>query len=327
MDPYGPPSFTTVPGMPPGMSSGLSGTTFPGQQLPEEAEGKSKGRKKTPKIGKDGKPVTKKVVNRQFAVAGLFAILVAGVGVYLAEGAHPSNTFVIRAAAPIAAGTTVDPSMLQAAALPADAIEPGTIQASSAAAALAAAAKSLSGIVTEYPIAMDAQIHPDQFGIQANLGQPLAPTERLLSVSAAVSDSVSGALKPGDHVDILGVSGSGSMLLDSDVTIVAISPSEDQYQAIAGQQTGAGKNTVPQDLLPGDPVPGIYTLRLPDAKTTQLIDWATNAKLELIYRAANATDAGAPAPDCLAAAGTACTPTSSSSSPGAIPNSGSTSGQ
>jgi Flp pilus assembly protein CpaB len=278
--------YTSLGGQAPGFG-------MPGQPMPPTPAEPAKAGKRA-KSG-DGKPVTKSAMSRQFKIAALFSVIAALVIVTVFFGAAGKSVFVVRSAAPIAAGTAVDPTMLEAVALPTTAIEAGTVQGTSAADALSKARTALGAVTSQYPIPAHAQIHPDQFGAQVYLGKPLAATERLMSLNATVSAAVAGQLKAGDHVDIVGVTTNGvARMLNYNVPVVAVTVSENRYNTLADQQSGSAKNTSAKDLLPGDPVPGIYTVRVPADKVVTLAGWNEAGKLYLVYRPANAQDVQAP---------------------------------
>lgn len=238
------------------------------------------------KVVKDEKPPTKRLINRQIGIAAIFALLAGLVVAYLVT-AESDTVFVVRTQSDITAGTSLSGSLLEAAELPAEAVEPNTYTAASAQEALDAALDDLDGTVTQFPLPAKAQIRSDQFGLQANLGQELDPTERLVSIQASVGTSVAGALSPGDRVDIIGATDGWTRVVAYDVPIVSITVSEDRYNSVADRQS-TDKDVNPDELLPGNPVPGIYVLRLPAELVPSVVNWNESATLYLIYRGADA---------------------------------------
>lgn len=273
---------------PPGYSQQLPPAA--GQPVPGTPQ---KGGKRRRKGGKDGQAPTKRVVDRQKVIAALFALIVAG-GLagqqYLSKA---PNLYVVRVSSDVPAMTQVTPGMLTSTAVTANLLEPGAISAPSAAQALAAAAKITAHGHTQYPLHAGQQLHSDEFSTDGQLlAAPLAPDERLLSISGNVASSVAGTIRPGDHVDVLAVASSGSGMsgvIASDVPVVSVTVSQDQYNNASSQQSGADRTKKASELLPADPIPGIYVLRVKASQMTALTVADATAKVYLAYRGQGAT--------------------------------------
>lgn len=276
-----------------------AGPPAPRAQAPagrtREAEAPPKSRRgekapKGPKAPKEqtGKPVTKRLFSRQVIFAVVFALIAALAVLQFLKGAD-DNRFVVRATADIAAGTAVSGVLLEAAELPADAIEPNTFSADTAEEALAAALEEVTGVVTQYPLSAKAQIRSDQFGLQATLGAELTATERLVSVRASVGTSVAGGLVVGDRVDIIGAADGVTRVVAYNVPIMSITVSEERYDSVADQQS-ADKDVSAGEVLPGNPVPGIYVVKVPAEIVPALLNWNESAVLYMAYRPAGAVD-------------------------------------
>lgn len=292
---FGPPPGGGL-SQPPGGPAPRAGAQPP-QPAPGGGRGKSgkeqptKSRRERGSKSKDsgeGKPVTRRLISRQVAVAGVFA-LVAGLAVthFLTEG--DETQMVVRTKSDVSAGTAITGSLLEAAPLPAEAVEPNAFTGATAEEALDKALDELEGVVTQYPLASKTQLRADQFGIEANLGEDLGPTERLLSIRASVSSAVAGGLSVGNRVDIVGATDGVTRVVAYNVPIVAITVSEDRYNSVADAQT-TDREVKPQEVLPGDPVPGIYVVRVPAEIVPALVNWNESATLHLIYRGADSQD-------------------------------------
>lgn len=276
----------------------------PGGQGPA-AQPPSMGRRGKKTKSSDGKPVTKRVMDRQIKFAGVFAVLAAlVVGLVLFGGSKPS-TYVVVAKSAIAAGSTVDvDSQLQAVPVPPEFIQPDAIRAGTPKAALDLARSDVANLRAQYPIAPQQQVTKDLFNFEINLAQPLTSDERLVSVQASVANAVAGKIVPGDHVDIVATAGDVSGLVLTDVPVVSVTVSENQYQAVAEQQTGDAKNVKPDQLLPGTPVPGIYVLRVKATDAAKLVTVNAGGQLSMVYRPAEA--GASPASGPMTAAGIIC---------------------
>lgn len=284
--------YASMGGAPLGMP-GMPGAPMP-QPQPAPTKGK-RGKGKAKDAGSPDKPPTRRAVKRQFVVAAIFALVAGGAVTYTVTSAGPQGTYVVRTKAGVSPGLAIDGANLEAVQLPLSAIEPNTITDAAPQAALDKAVAALKGVVPQFPLAPHTQIHPDQFGAQLNLGQPLAGTERLMSIHASVGTSVAGMIKPGDRVDIIGTKNGGARLIATNVPIVTVTVSEDRFNSVADAQS-ADKDVKASDVLPGDPVPGIYVIRVPGEKVTELAASDASAPLYLVLRPQGdkATDVVAP---------------------------------
>lgn len=257
-----------------------------------------------------GKKVTKRVIDKQMKLALLFTVigsLVVGAVLY---GSAAPKSFVVVAKAPISAGTAIDPAgQLEAIATPEEFILPGSFKGNSAKAALEIAKAEVEGKRAQYPLAAKQQVGKDQFNVEIALAEPLKNEERLVSVEASVSKAVAGSVVPGDTVDVFASaegasSGKVTGLVLSNVPVVSVTVSENQFQAVSEQQTGDAKDKKPQTLLPSTPVPGIYVLRVTAADAAKLVATDFGADLSLVYRPKGATALTPGGP--LTAAGVIC---------------------
>ncbi len=90
-------------------------------------------------------------------------------------------------------------------------------------------------------------------------------SDQLISLTAQVQNALGGSLQVGNYVDVYvstgGQPGSPATLIASNVQIIAIHASVDQYSNIASQQS-SDRTLNPTDVLPTNPVPGIYILQV-----------------------------------------------------------------
>jgi len=282
-----PPPYQSVPGGFPGQPGFLQTAAA----LPVEPRKKRKGRLGRGAADPDApaKAPTRKVATRQLKLAALFAVLAAGAGAYVVNSSGNTGKWVVVAASPIATNTVVSAPLLKAIQLPESAIAPGAVTAADAKTAVGDAVKQLATVRTQYPFAPNQQIVPAQFGVQINLGQPLGPDERLMSIRASVAASLAGSITAGDNVDIYAAAADVSGPVALNVPIVSVTVSEDRYNAVADQQA-SNKNAKPSDLLPGDPVPGTYVIRVKADMVAKIVAVDSGAKLYLVYRGDKATD-------------------------------------
>lgn len=327
-DPHDRPSGTPIggPAPGPGASSWGGGDMFnnpPGIGGPaptphpmaaggQEPPKPPKKRKRVRGRGDGDKPVNKRVLSTQ-RIAALGLALVAVLAAISLTSVPDERSFVVRARTPIPAGSTVEPSQIEAVALPPAAIEEGAITGGTADEALEAALDVIDfGRARQY-IHAGRQLHTDDLSLESELREPLAGDERLISVSAAVSGGVGGQLLPGDRVDVIAIAsitfaddadvrigpdgeelperatGRVVRTVATDIEIVSVFPAEQFFDNASQQQVGEDTRT-PSELLPARPVPGIYVMRasLEDANILALAN--SQATLVLALRGADAED-------------------------------------
>lgn len=266
--------------------SGPAVGPLPGSGVGQRPAQSSPSQKRRSTKESEGKKPTKRLISRQVIIATIFA-LIAGVVVVFMLTDEPAHQYVVRTTTDVPAGTALSAGLLEATALPNDAIEPNAFTSDTGEAALEEALEELEGTVTQFPLPAKSQIRSDQFGFQATLGAGLAPNERLVSIRATVSTAVAGGLSVGDHVDIFGATDGRSRIVAYDVPIMSITVSEDGYNSVADQQA-ADPELRPEDALPADPVPGIYVVKVPAEILPTIINWNESASLYLAYRGADA---------------------------------------
>lgn len=291
MDQY-PSHFPTQgPGLGSGMPGTMPGTMRPGMGSPGNQAPDLGSAVKGKKGKKEKAPTTRTA--KQYRIGFLVALLAGGVAWYLTAGQAEPTTYVVTTNASVGALQQVTPNQLEAVAIDPEFVEDGAITADTAEEALAEASETLTG-PTLYPLANGQQLRVDYFSKNpAVLTENLEPNERLLSVTASVASSVAGGIRPGDAVDIIAVDETNrtGRLIASNVPVVAVNPAADQLEQVAASQTGENKDANPSDLLPGTPIPGVYTIRVDADQVVGLSTADSSAKLYLAYRAPDAQDA------------------------------------
>lgn len=281
-------------GPPPGMGSGALGDWQP-PRLGEDAAddgGKKKRKKKRKKKGKDGDGETTRGVANRRRIAAVGLALLTGALLFFASGEEPvEESFVARADRPIGALTELEESMVGADALPLELIEEGAYTGETAEEAIAAAMEALAGQRTQYPVAKGEQLHAEDFLLEARLAPDIGPDERLISLSASIAGAVGGDLRVGDHVDIIGVGQDLSRVMVNNAEVVDITLPEDEFGSFAASQTDEeGRDTSRAELIPGDPIPGVYTLLVAAEDAPRLLTVGSLGEILLVYRAPGADD-------------------------------------
>ncbi|MFG0334443.1 MAG: RcpC/CpaB family pilus assembly protein [Maioricimonas sp. JB049] len=120
--------------------------------------------------------------------------------------------------------------------------------------------------------------------------------QQLISVEALPAKAVAGEIKPGERVDVFAVdtdNGLATRMLE-DVTVVSVNLAESALEGLYSTQTqDPGLDT--DTLLPADPYPGIYTLRVhtDDALKFTLAANHSNISVVLAVRSDLANEASA----------------------------------
>lgn len=253
---------------------------------------------------KDPAMSTSKVPTRQRTIVliagGVLLALVAFLLVLVGTAPEPKDTFVLRAQRTIPALSVLNGDLFEAVAVTEEHIPEGAITGADADDVLEAA--DLDGKVTQYPIAkgrylLESDLTSESFKFEGRLD----PDERLVSVPASYAYSVAGGIRPGDRVDVYGlgnVNGTGvAQLMIADAEVAAVSLGEEQINSIVSQQVSDaqdGQDTSPAEVLPGEPIPGVYTLRVNASVAARLAIVAEEGRLFLTYRGAESADTASP---------------------------------
>lgn len=260
---------------------------------------------------KDPAMNTSKVPTKQrtvtLIVAGLLLAVVAAALVLLGTSPEAKDTYVLKAQRTIPSLSVLNADLFEAVAVTEEQVPEGAITGSSSKDAFKAA--DLEGKITQYPIAggrflLESDLTTETFKLEGRL----APNERLVSVPASYAYSVAGGIRPGDRVDVYGigaVNGSGiAQLMVTDAEVAGVSLAEDQINSIVSQQVAdaqEGNDTTAAEVLPGEPIPGVYTLRVNASVAARLAIVAEEGRLFLTYRGAEGADAASPGADLISA--------------------------
>lgn len=245
---------------------------------------------------KPKKKTTKRVVNRQIIVAGLFAILVTA-GALFFFNQEDDFVYVVRANTDIPALTPLTMDLVEAAPVDQETLVASSFAGYTAEQALAKAEEAFAagGRSTSIINAKEQIVESDISGV-SGLNEPLAENERIISISSDVVNAVAGQIRPGDRVDVYGTvdsdSGAFSGLVASNVPVISVTVAEDQLRrAGAKQQEADVDGSNPNTYVPTDPIaPGIFVVRVTDEVAARLISTQGEGVLSLVYRDAEAAD-------------------------------------
>lgn len=235
---------------------------------------------------------TVKAPGRNFRVMALGATVLTFLGAVFVLGSEPAPTptYVVRATQALNPGLDLPASLLIAVPVEDDAVEPGAITGDTAEGALEAAT-GLIGQRALYPVFESQQIRAEMFSTVAeNFGRNLADNERLVSISASSAVALGGSLTTGDSVDIIAVDREGiAVLVASQAEIVAVAADESAIRAAQQRQSSEdGQTLSAAEILPSEPIPGIYTLRVSATEAMPLAIADATAQIYLLGRSADA---------------------------------------
>ncbi len=277
---------------------------FPGYNQPMSMMGaQPPAQEKKAKKSKGGAPTEQK--RRITGVLAIVLAVLGGIFVLNSLNAQKSEgmVYILRAKANILPLTPITESQLEAAQIPAEAVEPGALKATTPEAVLEAAraadaATTVVGKYALYPILAKQQIRiPSMLSADAQLRVELADDERLVTINVPLARGVAGLIRSGDRVDVYNVAGdnggASSQLLAEDIEVVLAAPGEDVVKAVGEANPGQD----PLTRLPSYPVPQMYVLRVPVSLVTTMISADSTNSLYLAYRPVANTTPDAPAND------------------------------
>jgi Flp pilus assembly protein CpaB len=279
--------------MQPGTNQHFAG----GSAQPTAASSEETKKAKKQRVKKDKRQRnTGRVAGKRNALIAAALAVVVLVAVLTTGSSEPKTTWVLRARVSINSLEQVQEGMLEAIQLPPEAVEPQAISGDSSEAVLAAATGTDSdaavvGSFPTFPIRQGQQVSFEMFADDGRTNLNLQAEERLVSISASATSSVAGVLRAGDRVDVVAVNGPerSAGVVASDIEIVSVQVAGNQLNNAASRQASeAGRELSPEDLLPRDPIPGVYVVRT-DVQTAAALAIAdTTSPLYLLYRAPNA---------------------------------------
>jgi Flp pilus assembly protein CpaB len=255
----------------------------------EEKSKKGKGRKGRSSKRGDSAPKRSLAPFRFGIIASILVFLFA-----LIFMGGESGKYVVVTKYPLTPLSKITPENIEAISLPENALVKGAISAASADEAVEKALKEITGD-SLYPIGAKTQITSEMFSVLTKDGGGyLNPGERIISISADIANAANGNLRPGDIVDIVSAvaNGNGLVLVSTiaqSIPIVSVGVSEQQIKNVADSQIGENKLKTPAELLPTNPLPGIYVLKVKEDIVTRILaadagQKLGSAKVYLVYK-------------------------------------------
>lgn len=255
-------------------------------QQPAAAGRKGKGggrppREKAPKA-------SRRTLNAQRRIFLAFALIAAVLGVLLTTQTTPM-TYVARFASDVPAMTEPSVAQIEAVAIDPNAVEPGAISGPDGNEVLDRALALVDGKRTTSPLFKGQQVREEYFRDGIALSAPLGADERLISISARAASAVAGTIRVGDRVDIY-VAGNNGLtgLLRADVEVAGVTVQADQLDNVAANQLN-NPDTQISELVPAEPIPGTYVLRVMSADVAPLIAADSAARIYLVLRGEGAS--------------------------------------
>lgn len=216
--------------------------------------------------------------------------LIVGLLMVLLLTSREQTTYVVKTTASVPALSSIQSGNLEAVPLPDNAIEPNTFTGTSGEAAIAAAVEYAQGKWLVWPMSVGQQLRTENFSSVGELGVPLSPDERLISVGAKAARSVAGAVRPGDRVDVYVSEATGlTGLLRANVEVVGVSITSEQFDSAAQAQI-ADPNLSLSGVVPAEPIPGTYVLRVSSQDVARFATADTAGRLFLALRGADAVE-------------------------------------
>lgn len=235
-------------------------------------------------------------------VVGLVAVGGAYLALNSADGPVDGG-YIVRAARDIRPGVDAPAAAFEAVFIPTEALEAGAITGATAEQALARAAGdepaldgsdvTVIGRRPLFPILEGQTVRPEAFsGVEVSFNRELLSDERLVSVSATASSALGGALVVGELVDVVVAFGDSAAVLVEGAEIVGISADESAFRTAAQRQNSEeGAELSPGEVLPVDPIPGIYSIIVKDFQVLPVVaaDAESGAAIYLLGRGENAS--------------------------------------
>lgn len=252
-----------------------------------------------PVSGASGGPTPTSVAGSQrqtriYLMVAVLLAVIALVGVLVFGAPKASSVWVYQANQTIQPRTQLSAKMFTAVEVPATSLVDGAYRAGSAA-QLASQLDLSSERFAQYPVVRGSQLTRSMVSGPVRLDKSLAADERLISVSANVADTVAGAIKVGDHVDLYAIGSVGdqqvSRLVLANSEIVSVAPKASVIESAADRQAAEGVQgaTTRSDYLPTDAIPGTYILKVRSSMVGRLLLLNKQGGLFMAYRAPNAT--------------------------------------
>lgn len=253
-----------------------------------------------PTPGAPGGPTPKSVAGSQrqtriYLMVAVLLAVIAAVAVLVFGGPKNSGVWVYQANQTIQPRTQLSAKMFTPVEVPATSLVQGSYRAASAE-ELASQVDFRSERFAQYLVERGSQLTRSMVSGPVKLDKALAPDERLIAISANVADTVAGAIKVGDHVDLYATGNVGdrqvSRLVLANAEIISVAPKASVIESAADRQAAEGSAqgaTSRSDYLPTDAIPGTYILKVKSTMVGRLMLLNKQGGLFMAYRAPNAT--------------------------------------
>lgn len=211
------------------------------------------------KVGRD--KTTRRGVNTQRTLFLIFALL-AGLLATVAVTASSPSTFVARTTTAVNSLVPMSADQWEVVSVDPEFVEDGAWSGDNADKLILDVKEAIDGKRVGVQLVSGQQLRPTLFIDKIELSTPLTVDERLISISARAGAAVVGTIRPGDRIDLYATAGQGVVgLLGSDVEVVSVSIDSDQLDSAAQAQLNQPDKTL-SELVPGEPIPGTYVLRV-----------------------------------------------------------------
>lgn len=257
---------------------------------PESGKNSKRSKKSRPRRGRSRTPM----------LAAVLAIMVTlGVALNFVTSRQPADTpdvnsvLVYQASRNIAVGTILSADDFTIQTIPADlaATIPGLIMESTEEGLRGAIDFGTGLAAARRPLATGTMLTTGDLTTPHDLYAFLAeeyelePGHRFVSIEATPAAAIAGRVRPGDRVDIYAYSDRYELAtaLLSDILVVAVELPESGLSMVPSMQINEPQRS-PSDILPPDPLPGIYILAVPSVDALNLITASQAADLVLTMR-------------------------------------------
>lgn len=263
------------------------------------AGGEPEGRKGR-KVKASREKATRRGVNTQRTLFLIFALL-AGLLATLAVTASGPTTYVARTTTSVNSLVQMSADQWEVVAIDPKFVEDGAWSADNAGQLVEDVKEAIDGKRVGVQLAAGQQLRPSLFIDKIELSTPLTSDERLISISARAGAAVVGTIRPGDRVDLYATAGDGVVgLLGSNVEVVSVSVDSDQLDSAAQAQLSDPDKTL-SDLVPGEPIPGTYVLRVVAADVPAYVAADTSGGIFIALRGAAAGETPGAVTDLISA--------------------------
>lgn len=275
------------PGGPGAMPGGFAAPAGGLAAAPNEQAATADKKKSPPRSGRSSM--------RTVAIAGgVLALLFMAALLLLLGGSDGAQQFVVRAKQNLPAQQAVTESMIEAVPVDADVINPNWITGSTAREAMDIATGEHDGADDSYvvvgkrpvlPILAGQEIRREALAdsLRSAAGE-IAPNERVISIAVPAENAAGGALRVGDLIDVVVTDGTTALLVTPGVEIIGVQAAPSTLSSVSQRQgTAENREAAPEDLLPTDPMPGVYVLRVSGDAAVEIAA-ANTGDLHLVYR-------------------------------------------